>query len=255
MRRRRWGVHQSAHSSSGTSKRRAGSALLPSPRATAPPLHPALRPPQLPAGPRTRLPRGQTASHRLRFAWDSRRTQPGLKPPRPQRRPHHSEGRLRPSPQTTARREGCPTSGRDRPRPSPLRVEGFRLNLPGHRRRATGGRARSPERAGSLHVGWKVPVCRAATSQPPLPKRGVSVAGTCLVVAWGPTVLCPTTPPSVREGYGLFGHRPQPVAAVERPRMLGTWWCGLLALPPTVSCAPGTARAPVFRHVRDEETA
>ena len=173
MKRRRWGAHQSAHSSSGTFERRAGSALLPSPRATTPPPHPALRPPQLLAGPRIRLPWGRTATHRSRFAWDRRRTQPGLKPPRSRRRPRRAECRLLPLPQTTAMREGCQTSGHDQPRPWRLRGGAFRPHLPGRRRRATGGTARLPERApGSLQVGWKVPVCRATTSRPPRPKPG-----------------------------------------------------------------------------------
>jgi len=74
-------------------------------------------------------------------------------------------------------REGCQTSGHDQPRPWRPRVGAFRPHLPGRRRRATGGTARLPERApGSLQVGWKVPVCRAATSRPPRPKLGAYTA-------------------------------------------------------------------------------
>ena len=222
MKRRRWGARQSAHSSSGTSRRRAGSALLPSPRVTTPPSHLALRPPQLPAGPRIQLPWGRTASHRSRFAWDRRRTQPGLKPPRSRHRPHRAEGRFLPLPQTTAMREGCLTSGRDRPRPSPPRVEGSRLNLPGLRRRATGGTARAPERAGSLQVGWKVPVCRAATSRPPRPKQGASGAGTYRGAARGSTILCADSPPpAAGKRIAPSGHRPQPQRTCGAPTIAG----------------------------------
>ena len=145
MKRRRLGALRSSHLSSGTSGRRAGSVLLPSQGPTAPPPEHARRPPRLPPGPWIRLRRGRMASRRLQFAWGSRPTRHWLKPPRPQRGPHHQDERLLPATQATARHGGRLASGLDRPLATPLRVGGSRLSPPGLRQAAAGGRVRSPE--------------------------------------------------------------------------------------------------------------